>query len=393
LERWLHQHIFKVGWLVTKNFHTTTIFYYTFLMPGVVLHEISLWFMAGIMNVRAERAIQWPEAQEIAELRLNFIKLSKNAPPLKVAIISIMPLIAGLGVVWFIANNVLNIQGFLDILSSGQLEDVGAAVNLLTSTPDFWLWVYLLFAISNTMMPRFENLRGGRIILIIIAVILVALFVLGVGDDVVVSASAALNNGASILAGAFAVIIGFNLVMVAILGTVEAIIERITGDSATFRNGKLIAMRRSEILALREQEAKKAQAASKKSAPVAAPAGPPTIYKFPLPVPGAPGAEPITRRETVIVEPEAKPALSSPTDDRRGPAFITGAARPTGIEVPAPKPGLPQPPLRPSASIPAEDDEPEEDEEPIDETDDVDEDADDEDNSDDLTYEDAEEPA
>lgn len=296
-------------------------------MPGVVLHEFSVWFMAGILNVRAERAIQWPEAQEIAELRLNFIKLSKNANLLKVAIISLTPLLVGLSVVWFIANYVLNVRGFLDIMSSGRLEDVSAATNLMTATPDFWLWVYLLFAISNTMMPNFENLRGGRIVLIGLGVIFVALLIIGVSNEVLLSLSDTLNDGANILAGTFAVIIGFNLLVVGVLGTIESIIERITGDSATFRNGKLIAMRRAEILALREQELKKTQAISKKTAPAATPSGPPSIYRLPLPIPGAPGTEPITRRETLIVAPDVRSAFAS-ADDRAGPALITGVARP-----------------------------------------------------------------
>ena len=84
LERWLHQHMFKVGWLLTKNLQTTTILYYTFFLPGVVLHEFIYWLVAGILNVRAERAIAWPEAQAIAELKLNFIKLARNTSRIKV---------------------------------------------------------------------------------------------------------------------------------------------------------------------------------------------------------------------------------------------------------------------------------------------------------------------
>jgi hypothetical protein len=64
----MHQHIFKVGWLVTKKLRTTTTLYYTIFLPGVFLHEIVLWFIAGILNVRAERAIAWPEQQAIGEL-------------------------------------------------------------------------------------------------------------------------------------------------------------------------------------------------------------------------------------------------------------------------------------------------------------------------------------
>jgi hypothetical protein len=65
LERSLHQRIFKVGWLLSKNSQTTTILYYTFFLPGVALHELVLWLVAGFLDVRAERAIAWPQKQEI----------------------------------------------------------------------------------------------------------------------------------------------------------------------------------------------------------------------------------------------------------------------------------------------------------------------------------------
>ncbi|MEO8397943.1 MAG: hypothetical protein ABI700_33425, partial [Chloroflexota bacterium] len=159
LERWQHQHIFKVGWLLTKNLQTTTIFYYTFFLPGVFLHEFVYWMAAGILNVRAERAIAWPEAQAIAELNLNFIKLNRNTSRIKVAIISIMPLISGLALIWLITNNVLNLNLVIAVLNGGKLEDFGSALTLLLSTPDVWIWVYLVFAIANTMFPNMEALR------------------------------------------------------------------------------------------------------------------------------------------------------------------------------------------------------------------------------------------
>jgi hypothetical protein len=160
MERWLHQHIFKVGWLVTKNLRATTVFFYIFFLPGVVLHELIYWLVAGILNVRADRAIVAPEAQQIAEMKLNFIKLGKNTPRVKVVIISIAPLLGGLAVIWLITNNVLNINLVIGVLNAG--GDPWGAINLLLLTPDVWIWVYLMFAVANTMSPDREALRGWR---------------------------------------------------------------------------------------------------------------------------------------------------------------------------------------------------------------------------------------
>ncbi len=391
LEGWLHQHMFKVGWLLTKNLHTTTILYYTFFLPGVVLHEVLVWLVAGMLNVRAEGAIKMPEKQEIAALKLNFVKLDKKVSQFKLAVISIAPLIGGIVFIWFVTNNIFDIGGFLEIASSGELEDIGAAFSRLTATPDFWLWMYLVFAVSATMIPDAGNLRGWRLVIPPIVVVIILLYAIGVGDRVLLVTLQSLSQGAYFLMGTFGVVIVVHLVMTGILGAIESIIERITGDSATFEKGKLVAMRRDEILKMRAEQAAKAQkslatrdqSADKKTARAAA-SGPPSIYRLPLPIPGTPDKEGLHTPEVVVSKetqgtlPGAKGSLppaaasapvinpprsiptsgvpaTSPTQSSSEPAASTSesprvpdAARPT--ETARPSPFAPSSPAKPAAS-------------------------------------------
>ncbi|MBC7813040.1 MAG: hypothetical protein H7175_17925 [Burkholderiales bacterium] len=340
MEHWLHQHIFKVGWLLTKDYQTTTILYYIFFLPGVILHEVSYWLVAGILNVRADRAIAWPDKQEIGELKLNFVRLGKKANRFKVAVITTAPLIIGLALVWYIAINVLNIQDFLN-RATGEQGDLGTAISELTSAPDFWLWIYLAFTISNTMMPNLSELRGWRSVGVIIGILVAILFIVGVGDRVLGALSIPIADALNLLSAVFAVIIGINLFGLAMLGTIEAVIERVTGDSATFKDGKMITMRREEILKMRERERQSARQAARgqqREQRRTALAGPPSIYKLELPIPGAPGKEIVTPFKapalvpTAIVQP--KPALPSvaatspiapatPRPELAGPSTVT----------------------------------------------------------------------
>ncbi|MEO8612623.1 MAG: hypothetical protein ABI690_32305 [Chloroflexota bacterium] len=344
LERWLHQHIFKVGWLVTKQYQTTTILYYAFFLPGIVLYELVFWLIAGFLNVRADRAISWPEKQEIGELNLGFIKLSKNVGQFPLAIISTAPLITGLAAVAFIANNRLDFQGFITAMGSGFLDDVGAAVSRLVSAPDFWIWIYLVFTISNTMWPDVSKLRGWRVVLIALAIAGAVLIVIGAGNQVIVDTlSGPVTNALNIFSGTLAVIIGIDLFVVAVLGTIEAIIERVTGDSATFKNGKMITMRREELI--KQQAAERTTTRQQKATRAPAlPAGPPSIYKMTLPIPGAPGKEAVTRDEGIVISKPPTPAIAAtttPTVTRSEPAVIPGsvADRPTPTATPAFNPG------------------------------------------------------
>jgi len=125
----------------------------------------------------------------------------------------------------------------------------------------------------------------------------------------------------NILSATFAVIIAINLLATIVLGTVEAVIERITGDSATFQGDKLIAMRRAEIVELRRQQREKQIKQMEKKARLTG--GPPSIYSLPLPIPGPPGRE----RSVVSSASEPQPMKAGGSlEGRAGPAMITGTA-------------------------------------------------------------------
>ncbi len=312
LERWLHQHIFKVGWLLTKNLRTTTILYYTFFLPGVLLHEVVYWFVAGVLNVRAESVFKYPEAQSIAELKLNFVRLPRNTGQVKLAIISTAPLIAGIIAVYVIANSVLNLNQAAEIVArpGGFFANLGGAVSVIVATPDVWLWAYIAFTIANTMTPNWDALKGWRVILVALGIATVLLVALGIAGDVFWNALAQpLQTGVSLLSLTIAAIIAIDLLMTGVLGTIEAIIERITGDSATFQNGKMVAMRREEILKLREQQRLKQQRqleSAKKRETL-----PHSIYELALEIPDPPSKDDdidsiiVTRDEQlVLAEPE-----------------------------------------------------------------------------------------
>ncbi len=306
LERWLHQHLFKVGWLFTKNLRQTTILYYCLFLPGVVLYEFVYWLVAGLLNVRAEATFAWPETQESAELKLNFVKLGKNVGQVKLAVISLSPLLVGIIIITLIANNILNVPEFLEIFQPDRISgemNAGAALNAaaakLFAIPDLWLWFYLIFTIANTMTPEPKSLKGWRPILIAAAGVVVLLYALGVGEAILIALlSGSLAQVSGVLGLTFGVIIAVDLFMIGVLGSIEAVIERFSGDSATFQNGKLVAMRRAEIIRQKQQQREKQEKTARR-----APAN--SIYDLPLPIPGAPSGKSPTTYGTSPAEAES----------------------------------------------------------------------------------------
>ncbi|HEX2618532.1 MAG TPA: hypothetical protein VHL11_00260, partial [Phototrophicaceae bacterium] len=346
MEQWLNQHIFKVGWLVTKNFQTTTILYYTFFLPGVILHEFTRWLVAGMLDVRAERAIGFPEKQEIGELKLNFIRLHKKAAFWKIPIINYAPPVVGLVVIYIIAVSILDVPAGLTLMQSGTLESIGNGIGYITSRPDFTLWAYIVFTVSNSTIPNNLVITGWRTLIITAVVVGVLLSAIGLADNVFGTIIPPVLNGLNSLSGLFLVMMAINVLFTAILSIIENSIEYITGDSATFKNGKLVAMRREEIIAMREQERQKTvkarQAAKQKPA---LPAGPPSVYRLPLPIPGGPGETPPVR----VIQPDQpaalpeRPARTEPTLIPGAATSVTGATTPSTPTVTTPAASIPAP--------------------------------------------------
>lgn len=330
MKRWLHQHIFKLGWLLTRDFRITTILYYTFFLPGIVLYELVFWLVAGILDVRAERAISIPEEQDIGELRLGFVRLSRKAPPYKVTFITISPFFVGLIVIWFIASNIFDIRAITTILSrNAGIRLVSDTVEYGLSVPDFWLWFYVLFTVSNTMVPDVQIVKNWWWLVGVAGLMCLLLLLLGAGEIIANVLSGPVALGLNALSAVFALVVVVDLLVVVILGSAEAVVERFTGYTATFKNGKMIVMTREEASNFRRQERakeKERQERQQKVTGTFTSQGTPSVYRLLLPIPGLPGQEPITQMSAAILDAgEGRPARAI-RPSRIQPTIIPGEA-------------------------------------------------------------------
>src|SRR5512145_2508393 len=94
-EKWIHSHLYGVGWLLTNEKQSATILYYLILFPGVFLHEFTQWLVAGAINVPTKRLTTWPEPQENGTLRLDFVQV-QPVDRIRSAIIGAVPFAIGI---------------------------------------------------------------------------------------------------------------------------------------------------------------------------------------------------------------------------------------------------------------------------------------------------------
>ncbi|MFC1959399.1 hypothetical protein ACFLYO_01695 [Chloroflexota bacterium] len=239
LERWIHQHLYGVGWLLTQEKERATLIYYIILLPGVFLHEFTQWVVAGALKQKTSKVKVWPKPQANGSIRYDFVKLSrKTRLPASLAV-GFAPLLTGIIIILFISQNIFSMPGIGLALKSRNLEVVFLALQNLFGTPDFWLWLYLLFAIGNAMLPTPSEIQGWPYILVIFAVITVLLFIIGLGEQFLIATMRGpVTQALQVLAAAFSAVLIVDIFAVLGLGITEQLLEKITGQKARYPKPK-----------------------------------------------------------------------------------------------------------------------------------------------------------
>ncbi len=154
VERWVHRHIQGLGLLLTNNPQAAVLVYYLALLPGVVLHEASQWVLAKILQCKIKKFQLWPEKQRGGAIRLGLVEIDKKTDMVRSTLVGMVPLVTGVAAIVLIGAARFNTQALLTSLASGDLPTIGQGFNVFISAPDFWFWVYLVFAVANAMMPE-----------------------------------------------------------------------------------------------------------------------------------------------------------------------------------------------------------------------------------------------
>jgi len=320
-EKWIHSHLYGVGWLLTNDNRSATALYYIILFPGVFVHEFTQWLVAGALNVPTRRVMAWPEAQNDGTLRLDFVKI-KETDWVRSAIIGATPLIAGIVLILLISNGILNLEEFLAAINAGEITSVGEALQRLGSTPDFYLWLYLMFAISNAMLPTRADRKGWPLLIGILAIIIVFLILIGSGDVLLETYTGPITHALNLMETAFATVLAVELCAILGIGFVEEILERLTKRKFQYHPVEEVVV---------EEEVR--QPGSNLPLPPGAPL--PSIYNLRLPVPEASKQNVLkSRRRVAAPSPAARPVLGeagtrpSLGEPKPGDEETTGFRRP-----------------------------------------------------------------
>jgi hypothetical protein len=180
LQRGLHREIQSIFLLITRRVDISYVLFSLLFLPGVFLHEISHFVMARLVGVRTGKFSLLPKPLEDGRLQLGYVETA-STDLFRDGLIGAAPLLTGGAFVIYAGIYHLNVEILWESLQSGAASEMITALSSIISGADFWVWFYLTFTVSSTMLPSASDRRAWRPLTVIGVLIAGLILLAGLG--------------------------------------------------------------------------------------------------------------------------------------------------------------------------------------------------------------------
>jgi hypothetical protein len=224
----LHLEMQAIFLLITRRADLTLVLFSMLFFPGVVLHEGSHFLMARLLMVRTGRFSLLPRPLDGGRVRLGYVE-TERSDLVRDALIGLAPLIAGGVFVAYAGLARLGLHRLWDNLvlegPRGLLEQLPG----LQSMPDFWLWFYLLFVISSTMLPSASDRRAWLPLSLGVGLLLVLALLAGAGPWMLANLAPTLDRVLRAVAVVLTISLIIHLILLVPFYLLRRMLNRLTG--------------------------------------------------------------------------------------------------------------------------------------------------------------------
>lgn len=228
LQRLLHREIQAVFLILTRNAQLTMGIFQFIFFPGVFLHEASHFLMAKILRVPTGRFSILPKPLPDGRLQLGYVETAK-ADIVRDSLIGAAPLIVGTIFVAYVSIYQLEMRVLWDVLRNGQFNLFWMGIRALPNVRDFYLWFYLTFAVSSTMMPSESDRHAWLELIISVGVLFSITLLIGAGPWMLNNVAPVISNFLSSVAVIFGLSSVVHVVLVLPIALAHKLLARATG--------------------------------------------------------------------------------------------------------------------------------------------------------------------
>jgi hypothetical protein len=228
LQRFLHREIQAFFLILTRSPGVTQVIFAMIFFPGVFLHELSHFLSAKLLGVQTGKFSLIPQAQPDGKLRLGYVETATGGY-VRDALIGAAPLVTGSAFVAFTAIYLLHLLPLWDGIRGADWGAFWGLLKTVPNSPDFWLWFYLTFTISSTMLPS-QSDRHAWLPLGLLVVGLVGVAILaGAGTWMLTNLAPRFNQFLGALAMIFGLSGGLHILLILPFWLLHQILSKATG--------------------------------------------------------------------------------------------------------------------------------------------------------------------
>ena len=151
LSRWINRQVQVIGLRVSGDMNVAIMVFYLLMFPGIVLHELSHFLAARLLGLQVGEFALGPKR------RRNTIELGSvtvaSGGAVRDSLVGLAPFITGTAVLLLVSYLIFDVGLIGEAWRTAGLDGVWAAVKGIWLVPDFWLWAYVIFVVSNSMTP------------------------------------------------------------------------------------------------------------------------------------------------------------------------------------------------------------------------------------------------
>ena len=218
VKRWITRSLQELSIRWVGDAQVALVVYFVLVLPGVVIHEVSHWLMATLLGVRVSKFRLGPVRQGRSDrVSLGSVSVGK-VDPVRASLIGLAPLLGGSAVILLIGHHVFGVGDLTEVVLAEGVDGMLGGVERMVHVADFGLWLYLVFAVSNAMLPSVSDMATVRPVLIFLAIVAAAVLLVtgipAIPDEVV----KVVNGAAGYLATAFALTLVADAVFMVVIG-------------------------------------------------------------------------------------------------------------------------------------------------------------------------------
>lgn len=227
-QRALHGEIQIILLALTRSEAATISLFSLLFLPGALLHELSHYLMARLLQVRTARFSLLPEVLPGGKLKLGFVE-TESTDLLREALIGAAPLLTGGALLAYLGLDRLGLAPVGLAAAAGDWPAFWRALARMPEQTDFWLWFYLAFAVASLMLPSESDRRAWLPLLLLTGLLAAVAALAGAGPWMMEQAAPLLNEGLRALALVLGISLALHAVLWLPLRLVRAALLRATG--------------------------------------------------------------------------------------------------------------------------------------------------------------------